>query len=133
VTPSAIRDGLKANIQAGVTGVRCYDVIPDSVNVPAAIVGQLDITYHTAMKTLVNSATIEVLAVVSRMDARSAQNSLDTYIAPEGANSFKAAIEANPTLGGAAFDLICTRAQPGTITISGIDYLLYRLEIEVTA
>lgn len=133
MTPSAIRDGIKANITAGVTGVRCYDTIPDSVNVPAAIVGQLDITYHTAMKPLVNSAVIEVLTVVSRMDPRTGQNSLDTYIAPTGNNSFKAAIEADPTLGGAAYDTIVTRAQPGAITISGIDYLVYRLELEVMA
>jgi hypothetical protein len=40
--------------------------------------------------------------IVARADEQAAQTALDAYCASSGAGSVKAAIEADPTLGGAA-------------------------------
>ena len=44
MNPSTVRDRLKQNLQT-ITGLRAYDLIPDTVVPPAAVVGQLDFTF----------------------------------------------------------------------------------------
>ena len=45
MNPSQVRDGLKTNLQT-ITGLRVYELIPDTVTPPAAVVGQLDFTFR---------------------------------------------------------------------------------------
>jgi len=42
--PSAVRNGLKANLEA-IKGMRVYELIPTVPVAPAAVVGQLDFTF----------------------------------------------------------------------------------------
>jgi hypothetical protein len=130
MTPSNVRNGLKTNLTT-ITGLRCFDIIPDSVPLPAAVVGQLDLTFDTSMARGLDTAEIEILLIVGRMSERAGQNKLDGYLAGSGSSSIKAAIEADKTLGGACSTLRVTTATAGTITNAGADMLAYRYQVEV--
>ena len=130
MNPSTVRDGLKTNL-ATITGLRCYDTIPDSVNVPAAVVGQLSLFFDVTAQRGLDRATVEIYAITSRMAERSGQDKLDGLLTGTGSGSIKAAIESDKTLGGACSTLRVTQAIPGQITVGSIEYLGYNYSIEI--
>lgn len=130
MTPSTVRDNLKTQL-ATISGMRCYDTIPDSINVPAAIVGMLDFEFDMSMLRGADKATLDIIVVTGRMSERSAQNALDSYLSGSGATSVKTVVEANPTLSGACQTLRVTTATSGTLQVGGIDYLAYRFRTEL--
>jgi hypothetical protein len=109
-TPSQIKDALKVALET-IPGLRAYDYQPDQVNPPFAFATLEEITYHGAMGSgnVVNQFTVTV--VVQRSSERAAQDKLDGFVAYDGAQSVRRAIEADRTLGGIVQDLICTSAR----------------------
>ena len=109
-TPSQIKDALKVALET-IPGLRAYDYQPDQVNPPFAFATLEEITYHGAMGSgnVVNQFTVTV--VVQRSSERAAQDKLDGFVAYDGAQSVRLAIEADRTLGGVVQDLICTSAR----------------------
>ena len=73
---STVRDGLKTRLQT-ITGLRVYDIIPDKVTPPSAIVGQLDFTFDIDNARGLDLATCDIYVIVQRLDARAGQNKLD--------------------------------------------------------
>lgn len=130
MNPTTVRDNLKTQL-ALITGLRTYDTIPDSINVPAAIVGMLDIEFDVSSARGFDRATLDIILITGRMSERSAQNALDTYLAGSGSSSIKAQVEANKTLSGAVQTLRVTTASSGALQVSGIDYLAYRFRVEL--
>jgi hypothetical protein len=132
VNPSTVRDNLKTAL-ATISGMRCLDTVPDSVNIPTngavAIVGMLDLTFDFTLNRGFDSATCSILVIVGRMSESAAQDRLDAYLASSGSSSVKAAIEADKTLSGAVQTLRVTQATSGMITVANIDYLSYRYEV----
>jgi hypothetical protein len=133
ITVSAVRDACVTQLST-ITGLRCYDLIPDTVNVPAAVVGNLEITWDEAMQRGLDQATFDVLVIASRMSDRSAQDKLDGYLAGTGSSSVKTVLEAGipkGTLNGTVSTIRVTRATPIAITVASIEYLAYRYEVEI--
>lgn len=130
MTPSAVRDGLKTRL-ATITGLRTYDIIPDGLALPAAVVGLLSLDFDMSMQRNLDSGDIEVMVIVGRMSERAAQDKLDAYLAGSGSGSIKAAIEGDTTLGGSVQTCRVLSASPTTITVSGAEMLCYRYQIEV--
>lgn len=130
MNPSTVRDGLKANLTT-ITGLRCYDTIPDSVNVPAGIIGLLSLNFDQALKRGLDFATVDVTILVSRMSERSAQNKLDSLLASTGVSSIKTALESDTTLSGSISTLRVISATPTVVQVSGIDYLAYSYSVEI--
>lgn len=130
MVPSTVRTNLKTRL-ATISGLKTYDHIPDSVNVPAAIVGQLDMTFDSAMNRGLDTANCTVLLIVGRMSESAGQAKLDGYLAGSGSTSIKAAIEADVTLSGAVKTLRVTAATAGSVTVAGNDYLAYRYSLEL--
>jgi len=128
--PSTVRTNLKTALTS-ISGLRCYDIIPDSINVPAAVVGQLDFTFDYSLNRGTDQATCEVILIVSKMVERMGQAKLDAYLAGSGADSVKAAIEADTTLSGAVKTLRVTSAAAGIISSNGTDFLSYRYAVEL--
>jgi hypothetical protein len=128
--PSQVRDGLKTRLET-ITGLRAYDLIPDTVVPPCAVVGQLDFSFDIDNARGLDQAQVDVLVIVQRFDERSAQNKLDAYLAGSGATSVKAAIEADRTLGGAVNTLRVTGAEAGTYSSHGTDFLSYRYRLVI--
>lgn len=128
--PSQVRDGLKTRLQT-ISGLRAYDLIPDTVTPPAAVVGQLDFTFDIDNARGLDQAQVDVLVIVQRFSERSGQDLLDAYLAGSGAGSIKAAIEGDRTLGGAVNTLRVTGAEAGTYESQGVEFLSYRYRITI--
>lgn len=121
---SSIRDGLKTRLET-VTGLRAYDTIPDDINIPAGIVGAPEsIEFDTTYGRGVDRYTIPIRVYASQASERAGQDKLDGYLAGSGATSIKAAIEGDPTLGGAAHTTRVTQAKGyGVYEVAGVQYL----------
>ena len=130
MVPSQVRDGLKTRLET-ISGLRAYDLIPDTVTPPAAVVGQLDFTFDIDNARGLDQAQVDVLVIVQRFSERSGQNLLDTYLAGSGATSIKAAIEGDRTLGGVVNTLRVTGAEAGTYESQGVEFLSYRYRITI--
>jgi hypothetical protein len=124
-----VRAGLKTRL-ATITGLRVWDVIPDQVTPPGAVVGQLDFTFDIDNARGLDIANVDVYVIVQRFDARSSQNLLDDYLG-SGAKSIKTAIEADRTLGGAVNTLRVTRAEAGTYLQGDVTFLSYRFSLTI--
>ena len=130
MVPSSVRTKLKERL-ATISGLKTYDHIPDSVNVPAGIVGQLDMTFDATFNRGFDSATCTVLLIVGRMSEQAAQAKLDGYLAGSGSTSVKAAIEADATLSGTVQTVRVAAATAGSVQVAGNDYLAYRYVIDL--
>jgi hypothetical protein len=130
MNPSQVRDGLKTRLQT-ITGLRAYDLIPDTVVPPCAVVGQLDFTFDIDNARGLDQAQVDVLVIVQRFSERAGQDKLDAYLAGSGASSIKAAIEGDRTLGGTVNTLRVTGAEAGTYESQGIQFLSYRYRITI--
>lgn len=134
MTISAIRDGLAANA-ATISGLRAADTVPDNPNPPIAVVIPDGIEYRTAFNNTLSRYSFIVLVIVGRADERTAQDRLDAYCTPTGSSSVPAALESDPTLNGAAFDLEVTemRNYRQLALSDGITYLAAEFVVSVIA
>ena len=130
MNPSQVRDGLKTRLQT-ITGLRAYDLIPDTVVPPCAIVGQLDFTFDIDNARGLDQAQVDVLVIVQRFSERAGQDKLDAYLAGTGSSSIKTAIEGDRTLGGTVNTLRVTGAEAGTYDSQGVTFLSYRYRITI--
>jgi hypothetical protein len=130
MNPSQVRDGLKTRLQT-ITGLRAYDLIPDTVVPPCSVVGQLDFTFDIDNARGLDQAQVDVLVIVQRFSERAGQDKLDGYLAGSGASSIKAAIEGDRTLGGTVNTLRVTGAEAGTYDSQGVTFLSYRYRITI--
>lgn len=128
---ATLRDNAKTLLGA-IAGLRLYDTIPDSVNVPCAVVSNVTMTWDETMGRGLDNADFEVMVIVSRMSERAGQDKLDALLAGSGASSVKTALEAGVpprSLSGAVSTMQVTRATPIAVTIGSIEYLAYRFEV----
>jgi hypothetical protein len=130
-TISQVKDGLKTAIQS-VSGLRAFDYQPDQVNPPFAWPTLDNITYHqTGMASGGVVMNFTVTLIVNRASERTAQDALDQYMSWSGTQSLRAAIEADPTLGGVCDTLIVTGAENLT-NIDANDTLYLAVDFKVT-
>jgi hypothetical protein len=128
--PSKVRDGLKANLQS-IEGLRVYDLVPDVIVPPSAIIGQLDLTFDLDNARGLDAANVDVMVIVQRFSERTGQDKLDKYLSGSGDYSIKAAIESDRTLGGAVDTLRVTAAQSGVYQTADVEYLSYRYQVTI--
>lgn len=128
--PSCIREGIKTNL-ASIKGLRTYDIVPDTIVPPCAVIGQLDFTFDLNNARGLDQANLDVFVIVQRFSERTGQDKLDQYLAGSGNRSIKAAIESDRTLGGNCDTLRVTSAESGTYQMGDVDYLSYRYRVTV--
>jgi hypothetical protein len=129
VTPSTVRDKLK--LALNISGLRVYDTIPDNIIPPAAVIGQLTIDFDLVFQRGADSGTVDVIVISGRMSERAAQDYLDSLITSTGATSVKTKLESDQTLGGSVTSVRVVRAEPVSMTVSGVEMLAYRFQVEV--
>jgi hypothetical protein len=129
VTPSTVRDNIKAALN--ITGLRVFDIAPDNVIPPAAVVGQLSIEWDLVFARGADSATCDVMVISGRMSERASQDYLDGLLTATGNSSIKTKLEADQTLGGSVTSIRCTRAEPINVSVSGVEMLAYRFTVEL--
>ncbi len=139
-TIAQIRDGLQARM-ATIAGLHAYDVWPDNVEPPAAIVVPKKGDYHQAMgnpgHTHQEYEIILLAAPVQRGYIRG-QDKIDPYLDDAGSSSIKAAIEADKTLGGIVTTTkVVGWRDYGSLSINnetiagGLEYWGAKLDVEV--
>lgn len=102
-----IREGLAAAL-VPLEGVQQSAYVLWNPTPPAADVAPEGVDYHQAMESGSKWKLI-VRVFVGAISDIGAQKRLDLYLAEEGAESVKALIEADSTLGGVVDDLIVTK------------------------
>ena len=102
-----MRQGLADNL-ATISGLRVSYFIPHNPNPPQAIVAPPTIRYDQSFGRGLDEYSFQVIVFATRADERTGQDLIDSYCAPIGAGSVKAAIESDRTLGGLVADLRVT-------------------------
>lgn len=132
-TVSQISAALKQAIGT-IPGLRVYDYQPDQLNPPVAIVGLTQVTYHRAFQGGDAVHQYLVTVVVSRPSERSGQTQLDGFASYSGASSIRAAVEADPTLGGVVQAAVVERVDNVQyVTIADNTYLTVDFVVTVHA
>lgn len=129
----AVMEGIGVRLET-IAGLRVFDYPADTVAPPAAVVGlPTVIPYDNTKGRGSDRATIPVFVVVGPSDSRVARSALSPYVAGAGAQSIKAAIEADRTLGGACATLAVApaRTDGSGITVNGVRYTGAIFDVEV--
>jgi hypothetical protein len=95
-----------ARALATVPGLRVADHLPEAVTPPMAVIQIQSVTYHRAMQGGLSEWKYVISLVAGRMGDRAAQRTLDSWMSWDGAQSVRAAIEADRTLDGECSTLI---------------------------
>jgi len=127
---SGVRDALGNNLQT-ITGMRVYDIIPDVIVPPCAVVGQLDFTFDIDNARGLDQASVDVYVIVQRISERSGQDKLDELLAGTGTRSIKTALESDRTLGGLVNTLRVLTAESGTYVSGDVTFLSYRYNLAI--
>lgn len=128
--PSEVREGLKNNLK-NIDDLRIYDIMPDVIVPPCAIIGQLDFTFDLNNSRGLDQANLDVFVIVQRFAERSGMQNLDKFLAGSGNYSIKQAIESDKTLGGACNTLRVTSAESGTYMSGDVEFLSYRYRVTI--
>ena len=131
-TLTQIRNGIKARCEtiAGLTG---YAIEPASPKYPAAWTFPQRINYHPVFEDKA-TYTLSVSVGVASTELGHAQSNLDPYLAPSGAKSVVAALEADPSLGGVADSLrVVALTGYGARDLGGSTAIIATFEVEILA
>lgn len=132
-TLTDIRSAL-ASALGDIRGLRVEASVPDNPKPPTAIIVPQGITFDLAMHRGTDEFDFSILLITGRMSERSAQNTLDSFCDPSGTNSIKAAINADPTLGGVVSSARVTNMRNyGSLTVGDTDYLSAEFAVTVYA
>jgi hypothetical protein len=130
-TVSQVAAGLQARL-ATITGLRTFSYQPEQENPPFGYPQINRIDYHRAFSggDVVMDWTVYV--VVGRWLDRTAHAALDDYLSYSGTKSVRAAIEADPTLGGVCSTLIVrSGADITSLDAGGAQFLVIQMQVEV--
>lgn len=126
---SDIMDALAAATPVGLT-TKVYPWPVETFTVPALIVGYpTEIAYDQTFGRACDKLTIPIWAVFGNVSSLAARDELSGAIS--GEDEIKAAMEADPTLGGTCQVVRIGRCVPEIITAAGASYLAGRFEAEV--
>lgn len=128
----AIREGIRANLDT-IPSLRTSAFLPGQINTPHAIVLAPSIAFDSTMQRGSDEYQVPVVVLISQAYNRAAEQQLDD-LNDGSANSVKAAIEADVSLGGAADTVrVVSMDQPGEIEVAGVAYYGARYTVEVVA
>jgi len=130
---NAILAGI-ATAASSIPGLRTYATPPDSVNPPVFTTVAVDPAYHQTFGTL-TAFQITCGVYTSNGDTDAGRKLLFGYLAPTGAQSILAAIEADRTLGGACSTLVVDNVHDGMrlYDINGVQFLGAEFDLRVWA
>lgn len=126
-----IREGLADRVATLPSFIgRSYATFPDKLIVPAAIVNIPKWDYHQPHSRI--DAEVLLLAAETGKGQQRAQAKLDAWLDEDDVESVKAAIEADPTLGGVVSDVIVRGfSEYGEVEVNSIPHLGAVLNVEV--
>lgn len=140
-----IKNGLKTRLETipSFGDGRIYHYVPDTQEAPSVTIvpgtfipgdTKAALQFDSSFGRGSDEYVFTLAVVVSRTVDRAAADQLDKFLAPSGAESIKAAIEADPTLGGAAhFAHVDRVVQYGALVWNGMSFFGAQIVVEVTA
>lgn len=134
---TAIRDGLATRLETVPTFLTVHATVPNRIVAPSAVVvpGRPVATYHDSMIGSGGSLTVfnfELVCAVQTAVEEFSQDAIDDLIS--GTSSVPAAIEADPTLGGAATTCQVRQAVDyGVVAFADTEFIGARFLVEVYA
>ncbi len=129
-TNAQIRQALAARIAGAAVIPRVHSVFPGQISPPAVVVRRQQTTFDTTQDGQSDDRVFALVVFVQYAATEQAQEQLDAYISPSGANSIVAAVRADPTLGGVVDWAVVTEAgQDEVVTYNGADYLSSTLTV----
>lgn len=132
-TVSGIRAGLATRL-ATISGLRVSATIPDQPNPPQAVISIDSVDYDKAFNRGHDEYRWTVTLIIGRVSERTAQDRMDTFLAPTGSTSIKTAIEADQSLSGSATAVRVTGVTGiQSVTVGDITYLAANLAVLVYA
>ena len=128
---SEIRKALATNLGT-IKGLRTYDYVPDSANVPFGFAEYQSTDFDTTFGRGLDTLSFTVTVVVGRVSDRVGQANLDGFASSSGKSSVKSAIESDKTLGGLISDCRVTGLTSyGQVTIGETTYLAAEFAVTV--
>ena len=97
----ALLEGLSAQLET-IDGLRVREEMTGSIHPPAAVLSLDEIAYDTTMARGSDDVTFNVHVFTSMASERTGQQALFEFLNGSGPKSVRAAIDADPTLGGRA-------------------------------
>lgn len=129
-----LRTGLK-NRLATISGLNTYDKAPGTVTLPAAFpIPVPPIEYDETESSDVTEYNFRILLLIQLSTLTYAQEDLDPYLSPSGAQSIRAAINGDGTLGGKAdWTRVSRCSKYGLMEHNGIQYFGADFDVEVNS
>lgn len=132
-TLTDIRNAL-ATALGGIRGLRVEASVPDNPKPPTAIIIPQGVTFDLAMHRGTDEYDFSILLITGRASERQAQNTLDAFCNGTGTTSIKAAINADPTLGGVVSSARVTSMRNyGSLTVGDTEYLSAEFAVTIYA
>lgn len=131
-----IRTALQTQLKT-ISGFRAYDVWPDQIITPCALVKPTGAEFHMT-RALTGSLTklefeILVLAAPMTVGLAQGQKTLDGYLGT-GAGSIQNAVEVDQSLGGVATSVVCDAWDTyESFMVGEIEYVGVKFRLHVTA
>lgn len=124
-------DGIRTQLQT-ISDLRTPKRVPDTVDPDAAVVRYAGTLFDTTMSRGSDDQNYIVQVFTSKASDRG-QDSLYDYCEGSGDRSIKAAMEADPTLGGLVMSADVTEVrEPGTASPGNVDMYSVEIVIEVS-
>jgi len=96
---TSVADGIKTRLET-ISGLRVYEFPPDAINeYPAAVINRSSEAGYLVTYTAIVEVEQKVTVYVKSADAEERMESLESFLAPTGSSSVKAAIDGDNTLG----------------------------------
>lgn len=129
----ALLDGLAAQLET-IDGLRVREEMTGSIHPPAAVLSLDEIEYDTTMARGSDDVTFHVHVFTSMASERTGQQALFSYLAGSGEKSVRAAIDADPTLGGVAmYAEVQSVGEVGIAKFADVSYYAARFVVVVGA
>ena len=130
---SDIRKGLAGQL-ALVRGLRVSEHVPEQINPPAAIITRASVDYSLNAAGGLTEWDMQVQLVAGRMADQQSQRQIDAWLSWDGAQSVRAFLEADRTLGGNCQTSRVTTADAlVSIQVGDSDYVGVTLNVTVWA
>lgn len=131
----AIRDAIKATVEANVAGLRVHDTVPDQIVLPALLILPSEADFDTTFGRGWDTHQIDLFVMTSRVALRTSQDALDAFVTGGGSQSIRQAIFNNRTLGltdGTEAHISGMSRYGGSFPTAGIDHIGAALRLVVT-
>lgn len=131
---AAVRAAVATYLAATISGLRATPNRFLQVNPPMAVIAPQagSLIRYSATMDGETDYTLRAIILVSEGDSTQGQDLLDAYLSPTGAQSVYAAVQADPTLGGAvSYAVVAEAAGYGLTNWNGVDYLACSLVLNI--